>query len=475
MKSGDVIAEIPHPKQWEMLSLIPIAAGLFWLMAQGGFWWTVWTLLPGSMMLATGIALFFMPGDSRITALMAAAGLFGILLAPVVWIISSFGMALLMTATAVMTFLTAGRVGLLCEPAYDGAPALKITHKLSAKAALDEAVIGYFLSSAKIPSGEQAARMCEEALRLESWLQDKGYDHQPAGLHPAPAAPDKVWWEKGRVYKQNYDVLRFDSDFNAPADMPGAARWKTYSGNQHCAVRILRHATPRPWLICIHGYRMGVPALDFSLFSPRWLHHRLGLNIIQPVLPLHGPRRAGLRSGDSFLDGNVADLVLAEMQSLWDLRRALAWLRAEEPNARVGAMGFSLGGYNTALLAGYESKLDFAVAGIPAIDFADLLWRHMPPVHLRYFTSQGLDATRYRNILRAVSPLTQPAQIPADRLMIFAGAGDRLVVPSQPLKLSRHWGVPVRWYPGAHLTVRREPATRETLHEALLRANWTMS
>src|SRR3546814_4593895 len=62
-----------------------------------------------------------------------------------------------------------------------------------------------------------------------------------------------------------------------------------------------------------------------------------------PVLPLHGPRSTGWRSGDHYLDGDMTDLVYAESQALWDLRRTLAWLRANESGARVGVYGISLG------------------------------------------------------------------------------------------------------------------------------------
>src|SRR3546814_18119954 len=113
---------------------------------------------------------------------------------------------------------------------------------------------------------------------------------------------------------------------------------------------------------------MGAPWMDLNLFSPRWLHQKLGLNIIQPVLPLHGPRSTGWRSGDHYLDGDMTDLVYAESQALWDLRRTLAWLRANESGARVGVYGISLGGYNAALLSGSDKELVVVVARIPVVE-----------------------------------------------------------------------------------------------------------
>lgn len=473
MSQNTVQRLLPKPKQWEPLSLIPLLAGLYWLLAESGGSWMIWALVPGGLLLSSGAAMLLMPGETRITALMALGALLGFLLWPVVWIVADFGTAFMTTLASAGSFLVAGRIGLIREALYDGAPAPELNAVLDAKAGLDEAVMGYFLVSASIPSGDSAQHICKETFELERCLADRGYLQDPSALHAAPGVPEKVWWEQGRIYGYEYEVLRFDSGYEPLAELPGAEKWKGLRANRTCSVRVLRHpGPPRPWLFCIHGYRMGVPLLDFSLFSPQWLYERLGLNLLMPVLPLHGPRREGLRSGDSFLDGNIADLVFAEAQSLWDLRRTLAWLRKEEPAAKVGALGFSLGGYNAALLAGYEANLDFVIAGIPAVDFAELLWRHLPRDHKRYYAAQGISEDRYRSMLGVVSPLSRPPAVPKDRLLIFAGAGDRLVPPSQPLRLAKHWGVPVNWYQGAHLTVRRERETRETLRDAMLRAGW---
>src|SRR3546814_4736034 len=80
----------------------------------------------------------------------------------------------------------------------------------------------------------------------------------------------------------------------------------------------------------------------------------------------------------------------AESQALWDWRRTLAWLRANESGARVGVYGISLGGYNAALLSGYDKELDFVVAGIPVVDLAQALWSFAPPGHRAYYAEHGL-------------------------------------------------------------------------------------
>jgi hypothetical protein len=74
-----------------------------------------------------------------------------------------------------------------------------------------------------------------------------------------------------------------------------------------------------------------------------------------------------------------------------------------------------------------------------------------------------------------VSPLARPPLPERDRLYVFAGTADRLVVPDQTLALARHWQVPVQWYQGAHLTFRTEAVVRGHIEAAMQRAGWPVS
>src|SRR5690348_4785709 len=154
---------------------------------------------------------------------------------------------------------------------------------------------------------------------------------------------------------RSYERVSYPSAFMPDAELPGAGLWAQHQNNRQAVAWVMRHpGPPRPWLTCIHGYRMGEPWMDLLLFPPRWLHERLGLNLFMPVLPLHGPRRIGIRSGDQYLDGNPLDLLYAQAQALWDLRRGLAWLRSQEDKPRVGVLGYSLGGYSASVLAQHD-------------------------------------------------------------------------------------------------------------------------
>jgi hypothetical protein len=470
-----IMADLPPPRPREWIALLPIVAGLYWLLAGSGIVWTVLALVPALLLIGGGAGLLLLPGDARELGLIAVGSLIGALLVIPAWIVADQATAFWALLLSIACLLLAGRLSLQRMPRYDGAPEAERSTLMDAKAGLDEAVLGYFIAGATVPGGELAMRVCDDAAALEKVLVEQGWDRDPSGLHPAPPAPEETYVERARQWGIDYEVLRFESGFASPAALPGDERWLQAEANRHCHVRMLRHAgAPRPWLLCLHGYRMGAAWMDLSLFSPGWLHQRLGLNVIQPVFPLHGPRSAGFKSGDQFLDGDLVDLLHAEMQTLWDIRRTLAWLRRHEPEARVGVLGYSLGGYNAALLSGYERELDFVVAGIPVIDLATALWGVMPPAHLRYFAARGLDDARYRRLLAPVSPLSRPPLQDAARLHIFAAAGDRIVQPEHPLALSQHWQVPVSWYQGSHLSVRRERAPGQALRQAIAGAGWTL-
>lgn len=315
--------------------------------------------------------------------------------------------------------------------------------KMDVKVALDEAVLGYFLVGAKMPSGVQAVEACEQARVLDAALAERGIHDHPERLHAVPPAPepDSVDSTLENRWGVRYEAVQFPSAFRADDSLPGGAVWNHLDANRHVPLRVVRHSEPgRPWLLCVHGYRMGTPWLDFSLFGPGRLVNDFGVNVVMPVLPLHGPRRVGMRSGDFYLDGDPLDLFHAQCQALSDLRQSVAWIRGQDPQARIGVYGVSLGGYNAALLSNYEKDLDFVLSAIPVADFAETLWRVIPPAHQGYFANQGLDEACYSRLLSPVSPLSQQTRVAADRRFVLAAAADRVVPPGQAMQLAAHWG-----------------------------------
>jgi dienelactone hydrolase len=262
--------------------------------------------------------------------------------------------------------------------------------------------------------------------------------------------------------------MAFDSGYEPRADEPGRARWMSYAPTRSCHAWVLRHhGRARPWLICLHGFRMGWPTADLTAFRAAWLHGALGLNVVIPTLPLHGQRKVGARSGDGFLSAHVLDTVHAEAQAIWDLQRLIAWIRAEGSDD-IGVYGVSLGGYTTALLAGLEGGLSCAIAGMPAVCLPSLLEMHAPGQLLRSARKSGLIWDDVRRLLSVVAPLSVTPKVPHERRYMFAGAGDRLVPPDHVKRLWQHWDRPkMHWYSGSHLSFTWERAIAEFLHASL--------
>ena len=214
--------------------------------------------------------------------------------------------------------------------------------------------------------------------------------------------------------------------------------------------------------------------MDLAAIHAGRLHDQLGLNVLSYVMPLHGPRRCGRVSGEELFTGGIANLVHGESQAIWDLRRALSWIRTRS-EAPVAAIGVSLGGYTSALLSSVEKDLGCVVAGIPASDFIDLFRRHMPPEtevpsHLHRFWR---DAGR---VLRVVSPLSMKPLLPLEKRYIFAGLVDALVPPLAVKRLWKHWGKPrIEWYPGSHTSFLVEPGVRSLIDEAFEAGGLTCS
>jgi dienelactone hydrolase len=191
------------------------------------------------------------------------------------------------------------------------------------------------------------------------------------------------------------------------------------------------------------------------------------LNLVLPVLPLHGARKIGRRSGDGFFSGDILDCAHAEAQAIWDIRRILGWVRAQS-ESKVGVFGLSLGGYNAALLSTLDDDLACVIAGIPLVDIPGAMVRHGLLSAIGKRGPENLDTDCMAEIMRVVSPLALEPRLPVERRFIFAAIADRLVPPEQAPRLWEHWDRPrVEWYQGAHMTFRAHPSVRLLVEEGL--------
>jgi hypothetical protein len=414
------------------------------------------------------------PGDVRIPQFTALGGLLGIVFALPAFFVAGPATGCALVVVSALSWLTSGLTSLRQEPVVDEVPPPRPTARLAAKVAMDDALLASLAVSAPLAHPEDHARVMAEVGQALDLYRERGWLERPEAYHVRPPALEDPEIRHARVATVPYEHLQFESGYEPPDDLPGRERWLSRLPNRTAHAWVLRHRDrPRPWLVCIHGYQMGHPAVDIRAFRAHRLHRKLGLNVVLPVLPFHGPRRVGWRSGDGYITGDYIDLLHAEGQAMWDLRRLLSWIRSQEAPG-IGVYGLSLGGYNTALLAALEDDLTCAVAGIPATDFTRLTWRHGPKLMIQRAERLGIVRDDVQILLSVVSPLVLPPRVPHEGRYVFGGTADRLIPVDHVHDLWVHWGRPrVAWFPGSHLSFQWETQVRSLLEEAFGRLRET--
>ncbi len=356
-----------------------------------------------------------------------------------------------------------------------GIPSSTPSLSVMSKVMLDEFFFATELLSAPFVSPSQRRRTTEELKQAVDIFGSKGWLDNPTSYHIDPPPLRLRQRSSHRSAFLDYDHIQYHSGYEPHAGEPGRERWMSYRSNDFAHAWIAEHEDPsRPWLVCVPGYRMGYPAVDFTGFRAKWLHQELGLNIAIPVLPFHGPRRHGRRGGDGFLTGDFIDTVHAQTQAVWDIRRLIGWLRFRGAES-VGVYGVSLGGYTASLIASLEDGLDCAVLGIPAADFVRLVRSHVPSVLLRFAEANGYSLDDADEVLTVVSPFAHQPRVPHHRRYIYAGIADRLAYPEHARNLWRHWGKPeVAWYEGGHVSFLWETAVRKLLLRCFQESGWLL-
>jgi hypothetical protein len=347
-----------------------------------------------------------------------------------------------------------------------GLPIARPTIALAAQALRDEVVLMGLKARRPISQPRVYERINQEVVAALEFYGNKGWLEKPQGFFgESPPLPD-VTVREVKARRRSYHRIFFDSGYTPYPGEPGRERWLGYSANNREYALLLRHPEPRPWLVCVHGTEMGRAAIDLAVFRAWKLHDDLGLNVVIPVLPMHGPRARGLPKGAVLPGEDVLDDVHATAQAVWDLRRLLSWIRLQEPDSLIGLNGLSLGGYIASLVASLEKNLTCAILGVPVADLVGLVGRHSG---LGHDDPRRQTMRRAEPIGRMVSPLSLDPLAPMPGRFIYAGVADRLVHPrEQVIRLWEHWGKPkIVWYPGGHTGFFRSRPVQRFVREAL--------
>lgn len=463
--------------RWPKPAIVPLIASSFWLLAimLNGTWSIILGLLPAGLMFSASVSTLLWSGDRRAVQFLAIGALLSVVLLIPLWFVVNFSTGLILLFASIICWFSAGWIAFRLDPVEPDALTPKATVATTAGAALDEAFLCYVINTRPLPDANDIDTIYQESQAALEQFESNGWLDKPQSFHHQPPALDHPHFSTGSHRGTDFEFLSFTSEYEPHAHAPGRDRWLSYEANRTAYATVLRHDDdlPRPWLIGIHGFQMGYPLMDMLLFDPEYYHEELGLNVVLPTLPLHGKRRNGTLSGDGFLAGNVMDTLHAEAQAQWDIRRTLSWVQQQDPTT-LGVLGFSLGGYNAALLSSLvtpdEATFGSVTAAIPAIDIPQLFWRHGPPHMLRYMDSLGIAQQDVRRLMQPVSPVSMPSHTPIDRRFIIAASADRVTPPEQAIQLWHHWQRPhISWYQGSHLTVRHASELKSTIDCAFVK------
>src|SRR5437763_8601598 len=178
---------------------------------------------------------------------------------------------------------------------------VRVSAGLAAQVLLDEVMMAALKDPALFPRDHDYAAAAHDVRAAHDLYERQGWLADPVSYHRDPPVPE---WEVSTVRRSldvRYEHVCFPSGFAPRTEEPARERWLSHEANDTVHAWMLRHRRgPRPWLVCVHGFGMGWPLADMRGFRVRQLY-RAGLNILMPVLPLHGPRAASSVRGQGFM------------------------------------------------------------------------------------------------------------------------------------------------------------------------------
>jgi predicted alpha/beta-hydrolase family hydrolase len=249
-------------------------------------------------------------------------------------------------------------------------------------------------------------------------------------------------------------------------------------GSRHLAATALLRPDRRdlPFVLVVHGLLAPGP----------WYEERRcralvaeGAQAARIDLPLHLRRhRPGRRSGEGFIQADLAWTREIVRQSVEDCAAVLAWARREVSD-RVEVCGTSLGGLIAVLLAAHL-ELDAVVALAPFCDPAATIIEHLPDRTRRALGLEGEsggvwgpDREAARVVVRAaLAPIVgrtfRPPMTPGERIAIVRPTLDGVVGDAPMAELAEAWGAELWSYPQGHVSVLNAPGLNARVNDWLV-------
>src|SRR6185312_13208199 len=151
--------------------------------------------------------------------------------------------------------------------AYDLAeiPNPRATPRVLAEVIADELMLQLFAAGRLTNALRERERVGAEMVSAINMYDERGWLTKPGDYHRPPRVPN-IRLRGLTLQARKWECLTFDSNWLPYPGEPGRERWQDEEPNQTASVYVLRRKGPRPWVICLHGFGMGRPAMDRMLF-----------------------------------------------------------------------------------------------------------------------------------------------------------------------------------------------------------------
>jgi pimeloyl-ACP methyl ester carboxylesterase len=340
------------------------------------------------------------------------------------------------------------------RPASRLIPASSFGPRTVGESALDEFFIAAFSMLRTVPDERQVKEYVRQCAVKAAAVKALG-----VGVNLAPSELSihrRVRRNLGQITYDRIDytctpVYSMRPDAGDPAaDAKATARVLVHAGHGH------------PWLVWVHGAGQG--RID-DLMSLRASHlHELGYNVVFPVLPGHGLRR---RRGGVYPSFDVLTNVELTVRAVAEVRALIRWM-ATIDDTPVTIGGISLGGPIAALIAGLEPSVESVMAVVPMLDLHETMAHHLVRGGERgRVLAALLRSEPVRDVASAVDPLAVSPFAAPDRRLVIAALNDRVTSVTAAERLHAHWGGPVHWYPGGHISGVMAGEVRSAITEFL--------
>jgi pimeloyl-ACP methyl ester carboxylesterase len=257
-----------------------------------------------------------------------------------------------------------------------------------------------------------------------------------------------------RLPSGHIDLLSFNSAFK-PVNPALREHYAGFERNATAWAEHWQHGDkPRPTIIVIHGFTADPYWINSRFLAMPWFYEQ-GYDILLVTLPFHGKRQSRFSpfSGHGYFSHGFCHMNETMAHAIHDIRVFMDYLE-DQGVPQMGVTGISLGGYTAALLACVEDRLAFCVPNVPVVSIIDIMLEWFPSgtIVRTGLKLAGMSITDARAAVAVQSALSFPVKLSGERLMLIAGAGDRLAPPKHTHLLWQHWQqCRLHWFPGNHL------------------------